>query len=265
MQKAFIAGGRSKAEIVGVGEIHIYFAQLHSGTGSFGGKAQRDAFLRLDVQHQLIRHHVLHLSFAEQHERSAAELNHDMGTAVGQPLAGAQVERNARPAPVVDHQPHGDKGFGARIRRHALFGTVGGHALAIHGAVSVLPANGLAEHVLITERLDGMKDFGLLVAHRVRLEGNWRLHRGEGDELHDVVRHHVAEGASAIVVAAAFFYPHGFSHRNLNVVNVAAIPDGLENPVCETERQNVLHRLFSQIVIDAVDLAFGNHLQKLLI
>src|ERR1019366_881549 len=46
---------------------------------------------------------------------------------------------------------------------------------------------------------------------------------------------------------------------------VAAIPDGLENSVRETERQNVLDRFFAQVVIDAVDLALRSDFQKLLI
>jgi glucose-6-phosphate 1-dehydrogenase len=37
-----------------------------------------------------------------------------------------------------------------------------------------------------------VQDFGLLVADRVGFEGNRRLHRGQADELHDVVGHHVA-------------------------------------------------------------------------
>src|ERR1700675_1567249 len=265
MQQAFVASRRSDPEIVSIGEVHIHFAELHRGSGSLGGEAQRDAFFRLDVQHQLVGHHVFHLSFAEQHEGRAPELNYDMGMASGQPLAGAQIEGNSRPAPVVDEEPHGDESFGARVRRHALFGAVSRHALIVHGSVSVLPADGFAEHVLATEGLNGMQDFGLLVADRVRLERNRRFHRGESDELHDVVGHHVAEGARSVVVAAAFLDAHGFGDRNLDVVDVAAIPDRLEDSVRETERQNILDRFFSQVVIDAVDLAFRSDFRKVLV
>ncbi len=179
--------------------------------------------------------------------------------------AGTQIERNSRPAPVVDQEAHGDEGFGARVRRHAILGAVGGHTLAVHDAFAVLPADGFAEYVLVAEGLDGMQDFSLLVAHRVRLERNWRFHRGQSDELHDMVRHHVAQGARPIVVAAAFLHAYGFGDRNLYVVNVAAIPDRLENPVRETERQDVLNRFFSEVVIDAVNLAFRGNFQKLLV
>ena len=60
-----------------------------------------------------------------------------------------------------------------------------------------------------------------------------------------MVGHHVAQGARPIVVAAAGLDADGFDDRNLHVVNVATIPNGLENTVRETERQNILDRLLS--------------------
>ena len=63
-----------------------------------------------------------------------------------------------------------------------------------------------------------------------------------------------------IIVAAALLYAHGFSDRNLHVIDVSSIPDGLENPVRKTERQNILNGLFSEIVIDSIDLFFVEHL-----
>ena len=113
MEQAFVAGIGRLPEIILVFEIHVHFAQLHRRSGSFGGEAQRDAFFGLDVQHQLVRHHVFDLSFAEKHEGRAPELNHDMRMASGHALAGSQIEGNARPAPIVDQQSHGDKSFGA--------------------------------------------------------------------------------------------------------------------------------------------------------
>ena len=43
-------------------------------------------------------------------------------------------------------------------------------------------------------------------------------------------------------------------HGDLDVVDVAAVPDGLEDGVAEAQRQDVLHRLFAQVVVDAEDL-----------
>src|SRR5664279_1069367 len=49
------------------------------------------------------------------------------------------------------------------------------------------------------------------------------------------------------------------------MVNVTAIPDGLENSIREPQRQNILDRFLSQVVIDAIDLAFRSDSQELLV
>jgi hypothetical protein len=157
------------------------------------------------------------------------------------------------------------KGLSARIRRYAFFRSVGRHTLAVHDAFSVLPADGFGEHIFVTEGLHRVQNFRLLVAHRVRFERDRRFHRGKADELHDVVGNHIAQRAGPVIIVAALFDADGFSHRNLHVIDVPAIPDGLKDPVCKTERQNILHRFFSQIMIDAVDLVFAGNFQKVLI
>ena len=48
---------------------------------------------------------------------------------------------------------------------------------------------------------------------------------------------------------------HRLRVRNLNVIDIPAIPDRFENRVIEPEHHDVLHRFFAQIMIDAVDLA----------
>ena len=49
------------------------------------------------------------------------------------------------------------------------------------------------------------------------------------------------------------------------MINIATVPEWLENSVSETEHQNILNRLFSQVVIDAVHLLLPEHLQDLLV
>src|SRR5580700_5881161 len=108
-----------------------------------------------------------------------------------------------------------------------------------------------------------MQNFGLFIADRVRLKGNWRFHRSQGDELENMVWHHVTQRTRLIVVTAALLYSHRLNHRDLHVINVAAVPDWLENAICETKSQNILNGFFAQIVVNAIDLLFTNHLQEL--
>ena len=106
-----------------------------------------------------------------------------------------------------------------------------------------------------------MEHLGLLVAHRVGVERNRRLHRGQGNQLEQVIGHHVAQRAGRLVITAARLDAHGLGGCDLHVINVAPVPDRLENAVAEPEHDDVLHRLFAEVVIDAINLAL---LQRLL-
>ncbi len=108
-----------------------------------------------------------------------------------------------------------------------------------------------------------MQYFCLLVSNRVRVKRDWRFHRSQADQLHDVIWHHVAQRSGLIVVTAALFHAHGFRHRNLHVIDVAPVPDGLEDSVGESKRQDVLDRFLAQIMIDAIDLLFFRNFQQL--
>src|SRR5207244_11756781 len=99
-----------------------------------------------------------------------------------------------------------------------------------------------------------MQNLGLFVANCVSTERDWRLHRSQADELHDVIGNHVTQGAGCIVVAAAGFDPDGFSYGDLHMIDVAAVPNWLEDSIGKPERQNVLDSFFTQIVINTIDL-----------
>jgi hypothetical protein len=68
-----------------------------------------------------------------------------------------------------------------------------------------------------------------------------------------VVLDHVARSADAVVVPGPAADADVLGHRDLHVVDVVAIPDRLVQLVGEAQRQDVLHRLLAQVVIDAED------------
>ena len=42
--------------------------------------------------------------------------------------------------------------------------------------------------------------------------------------------------------------------RNLHMIDIPPVPDGFENSIVEAEDHDVLHRLFTQVMVDAIDL-----------
>jgi hypothetical protein len=99
----------------------------------------------------------------------------------------------------------------------------------------------------------------LLVAHAVGVERRRRLHRQHHQQLQQVVLDDVARDAGLLVEAPAPLDADVLGHRDLHVVDVVAVPQWLEDRVREPEREDVLHGLLAEVVVDAEDLALVAH------
>jgi hypothetical protein len=76
-------------------------------------------------------------------------------------------------------------------------------------------------------------------------------------QLQRVVLHHVAQRAGLVVEGAALLHAQVFGDGDLDVGDVLAAPDGLEQRIAEAHREQVLHRGLAQVVVDAKDLLFA--------
>src|SRR5688500_4904673 len=76
-----------------------------------------------------------------------------------------------------------------------------------------------------------------------------------------MVLEHVTDHARFLVILAARFHADRFSDRDLYLLYVLPVPERLEDRVREPEDENVLNRLFPQIVIDPVHLMLGEPVQ----
>src|SRR4030042_6353656 len=73
--------------------------------------------------------------------------------------------------------------------------------------------------------------------------------------MEQVVLEHVAQNPHTVIIICPVFDIHRFSHRNLDIIHIAAIPDRLEYRVGEAEKKDVLSGLLTQIVVNTIDLA----------
>ena len=80
-----------------------------------------------------------------------------------------------------------------------------------------------------------------------------------------MVLDHVARRAGLLVEGAALLDADRLGHRDLHVVDVAAVPERLEDPVPEPEDHQVPDGLLAQVVIDPVDLRLAEDLADLAI
>ena len=141
----------------------------------------------------------------------------------------------------------GGEGGRLAVRPHAGF-------LAVS---AILAAQGVRDDILRLHRPDRPEDLHLLVAHGLGFEPDGSLHRGEREELEQVALEHVAQHAGRVVVACPMANGERFGSGDLDMVDVVAVPDRLEDRVGEPQHQDVLHRLLAQVMVDPVDLALG--------
>ena len=96
----------------------------------------------------------------------------------------------------------------------------------------------------------------------MRVELRRRLHRDQRQQLEQMVRHHVAQRAGLVVKIAAMADAEFLVDRDLDVVDVIAVPDRLEHAVGEAQHQDVLDGLLAEVMIDPVDLVLVHQLQQ---
>ena len=113
-QQALVGVRRSAAEGLLEGDVEVRRAQAHAaGAGVLGHHLELDALLRLQAGSRAGSARVRRTRRGRSRSGEAAELHDDLGELLGQPLAGAQVEGHAGPAPGLHLELEGHEGLGA--------------------------------------------------------------------------------------------------------------------------------------------------------
>src|SRR5439155_2816630 len=129
--------------------------------------------------------------------------------------------------------------------------------VALDPTGDVLATHRVVGNVRHRHRLHRPQDFELLVPEIGGHEFNGRLHGEHRHQLQGVVLHDVPQGAGLVVELAASLDADRLRHRDLHRVDVAPVPDRLEEAIPEPEDGQVLDCLLPQVVVDAVDLGFA--------
>ena len=167
----------------------------------------------------------------------------------GQALAGANEERDAGPARVLDLEPKG----GVRLRRR-----VG--CDAVDRAVAVVLPSDVMSGVRL---LDSAEEGKLRILDRLRVPSSRRFHRAQADHLHQVIDHDVAQRPDRIVEVAAVLDPEVLGHRDLDCRDVVPAPDGLEHRIREPEEDDLLGPHLPEVVVDPEELGLVDVLVEL--
>jgi len=102
-----------------------------------------------------------------------------------------------------------------------------------------------AHDFLRVERPHRAEQAQLLRLHRLGFVTGGRIHRQQCDDLQQVILHYIANGADFFVEGAAALHAEFLGHGDLHVLDIVAIPNGLEKGVGEAEIQKILYRLLA--------------------
>ena len=205
-------------------------------------------FVRLHPDDQRVLAELVGHGGVERQMRRAFEDQRDLGHPAAQAFSGSQVERHTGPAAGVDLESDGSEGLGGGVLGEALLVEQPDDFLAALPAAGVLAAaGGLIQRF---GELRGRQHFDLLGLQRRRVEADRLFHRGQRQQLHQVVLDDIAGRADAVVVAGPATQPDVFGHSDLHVVDVVRVPDRVEQLIGEPQRQDVLHRLLAEVVVD---------------
>ena len=120
----------------------------------------------------------------------------------------------------------------------------------------VLAPHGKLMHLIDRNRADGMEDIHLFIADFIVVKGDHRFHGDQAEDLEKMILDHVAQGPGLIIIMAPVFHADLFGHGDLDMIDVASVPDRLKQGIGKAEGQDILDGLLTQIVVDTKNLGF---------
>ena len=178
----------------------------------------------------------------------SVELDSDLGGGDGEILAGADVDRNPLPTPVIDKDAD---------CRKCLRRAVGGNSRLLEVPLELTPHD-----IVGGDRADGAEELYLFVAHALLVRPEGRFHAEKSNHLHEVVLDHIAKATCGVIEGAASIHAEGLGHGDLDIADVLTVPDWLEEGIGKPRVEHVLGRLLAEIVVDAEDLLLIENLVK---
>ena len=128
--------------------------------------------------------------------------------------------------------------------------------MPVAGSGTVLTAHRCGLGGFAVQWLQRPQYLQLLVTDIVGVHVRRRLHGDQTEQLDHVVLDDVTKSAGVVVVGAAALDTESFRDGDLDMVDMRCVPQRFEKGIREAQRHQVLHRLFAEVVVDSVDLAF---------
>src|SRR3546814_17465326 len=116
---------------------------------------------------------------------------------------------------------------------------IGCHGWPAERSRSKLAANAVHHRFVLRPAAHGLDDLGLFRPNGIGLAGVGRLHRGHREKLEHMVGHHVPQPAGGIVEAHAMLAADRLGGRDLQAMDMVAIPYRMVQAVGEERTQRI--------------------------
>lgn len=90
------------------------------------------------------------------------------------------------------------------------------------------------------------------------------FHSYQGQNLQQVILHHVPNDAELVEVAAPALSSERLLEGDLHRGYVVPVPRRIEHSVPKSQSHQVLHHLFAEIMIDTIDLFFSEQRRQMI-
>ena len=184
--------------------------------------------------------------------RCLAEMNHDFRHFSRHLLAGTDIKRDAAPTPITDTKLHGNVCFRTRVGSYpflftiSFFSTGGG----------ILPAHNMLIQIFFIQRCQRLIYFHHLITEVIRIEDSRRFHSSKSYKLNQMILYHIPQSSRRFVESATLLDSQILYSGNFYVVDIIPVPERLENTIGKTESQHILRCLFTEKMINTVNLMF---------
>ena len=99
-------------------------------------------------------------------------------------------------------------------------------------------------------RSNRLQYFDLFISRELSGVANRSFHRRYHHQLEQMILEHVAQDTRLVVIPTSTPNLDFFGYGDLDVIDVIAIPNRLEDRISETQHQDVLDGFFAQIMVD---------------
>lgn len=245
-----------------VGKVEFCDDSLHAETGQLGVHLNVNTLVGLHSDDELVSWNVL-----EDSRGDILELNADLGLLLVESLSCLQDEGYTVPSLVLDVSDHRCESGASGVLGDCVILLVA-WLLAVQ-RLSILSN----DDVLGLDRGHATEDADLFVTDVFGREGDGSLHSEESKNLEQVcdcqslllptisksltVLHDITNDAELVEVTSTAFGSERLLEGDLDVVDVVPVPGCAEELVTESENQDVLDHLLTQVVVNTVKLVLS--------